>query len=76
MGRNETAETCYLIDFGISKYYIDSKGKHIQMKDKKSFIGTTRYASISAHKGIELSRKDDLESFGYVLIFLLKGTLP
>lgn len=76
MGRNETADTCCLIDFGISKYYKDSKGKHIPKRDKKSFIGTTRYASISAHQGIELSRKDDLESIGYVLIFLLKGALP
>ena len=49
MGRNETVDTSYLIDFGISKYYKDSRGRHIPMKDKKSFIGTTRYASISAH---------------------------
>lgn len=39
-------------------------------------MGTTRYASIAAHKGQELSRKDDLESLGYVFIFLLKGNLP
>ena len=76
MGRNEAVDTCYLIDFGISKYFKDSRGRHIPMKDKKSFIGTTRYASISAHLGNELSRKDDLESLGYVLIFLLKGALP
>ena len=49
MGRNESSDTSFLIDFGISKYYKDSRGRHIPMKDKKSFIGTTRYASISAH---------------------------
>lgn len=37
-------------------------------KDNKPFLGTSRYASIAAHKGYELSRKDDLESLGYVLM--------
>lgn len=43
------------------------------MRENKPFVGTSRYASIDAHKGHELGRKDDLESLGYVLIFLFKG---
>lgn len=41
-------------------------------KDRKSFIGTTRYASIAAHRGHELGRKDDIESLFYVMVYLLK----
>lgn len=45
-------------------------------KDKVPFVGTSRYASISAHKGFELGRKDDLESLLYVMIYCFKGYTP
>mmetsp|Transcript_32811 Transcript_32811/g.29104 ORF Transcript_32811/g.29104 Transcript_32811/m.29104 type:complete len:164 (+) Transcript_32811:261-752(+) len=38
-------------------------------------IGTPRYCSINAHKGNQLSRRDDLESLGYVIVYMLTGTL-
>lgn len=65
----------YLCDFGISKAYREGN-KHIEYKINKPFIGTIRFASEAAHKGNEVSRKDDLESLGYVLVYLLKGKLP
>jgi hypothetical protein len=38
--------------------------------------GTIRYASVHAHLGRTGSRRDDLESLAYTLIFLLRGRLP
>ena len=64
----------YIIDFGFSKsYLIDNK--HMPQKRIGNLIGSNTYASINAHNFIELSRRDDLESLGYMLIYFYLGTL-
>ncbi|CAD8070562.1 unnamed protein product [Paramecium sonneborni] len=66
------ADKIYLIDFGISRNINQKTNK----KKKISFIGTSRYASLAAHQGIEQTAKDDLESLGYLIIYLIKQRLP
>jgi serine/threonine protein kinase len=64
----------YLIDFGLCKTYINDN-KHIEMKKINSLIGSLNYASINSHNVIELSRRDDLESIGYIMIYFCFGFL-
>ena len=77
IGNEDKTNILFIIDYSFSKRFKDSKThQHIKYRENLSFIGTTRYASINAHLGVELSRRDDLMSIGYILIYLLKGSLP
>ena len=70
-GTEETKNDVYIIDFGLSKEYQPS-GRHIQPQSGMNITGTIRYCSINAD-GNEQSRRDDIESIGHVLLYLLKG---
>jgi casein kinase I family protein HRR25 len=72
-GLNNT-NNLYLIDFGFCKSYIKDS-KHIQEKKTHNLIGSRTYASINAHNFVELSRRDDIESLGYMLIYFYLGCL-
>ena len=77
IGKNNNISTIYLCDFGLAKRFRDKKtGYHIPYINNKHFTGTPAFASVYTHLGCEQSRRDDLESLFYILIYLGTGSLP
>ena len=74
LGLNDRKNQLNIIDFGFCKTYIHNE-KHIICKKTSNIIGSITYASVNSHNCIELSRRDDLESLGYILIYLYLGNL-
>ena len=74
---NPDSSLIYVIDFGFAKKYRSSRtGKHAQYSKKSYFNGNLKYSSVRTMNGIEPSRRDDLESLGYMLIYLYNLKLP
>ncbi|XP_022666869.1 probable serine/threonine-protein kinase DDB_G0292354 isoform X2 [Varroa jacobsoni] len=72
----ETSRKVYILDFGLARQYLDGDD---HLRPERSFVGfrgTTRYASLNAHRGKELGRHDDLVSLFYMTVEFLTGKLP
>ena len=76
VGYNDNSQI-YIIDFGNSRKYRSSRTKkHIKNIKINKTLGTPNFISINSLRGYEQSRRDDLESLGYMYIYLYKGILP
>ena len=87
IGLGKKANILHIIDLGLSKRYRHPTTRiHIpymfssclipSYREDKTLTGTPRYASLGNHLGTEQSRRDDLESLGYIFIYFLRGKLP
>lgn len=75
IGLDDKANVVFLIDFGLATRYRDEEG-HIALELEEKFSGNPYWSSVNTLRGLTSSRRDDLESLGYMLLFLLKGRLP
>ncbi|CBY15587.1 unnamed protein product [Oikopleura dioica] len=77
IGLGRTSGQIMMIDFGLSKFYRDPKTKkHASFETDASFVGTARFCSRHTSKGETSSRRDDMESAAYTMIYFCTGTLP
>lgn len=76
MGRGRTAGQVFIIDYGLAQLYRDQDTHtHIAYSEGRRLSGTAKYASASALRGVQQSRRDNMESLGYVCVWMLKGAL-
>ena len=75
LGGREGSEILYVVDFGLARMYVDEHNRHLPF-EQQNFAGTAHYASLNAHLKRAQSRRDDLESLGFLLIYFLEGSLP
>ncbi len=66
----------YLIDFGLSKEYVQNENEHLAFDQNKPLRGTVRFCSVNTHIGTEQTRRDDLQCLGYIFLYMLLGKLP
>jgi serine/threonine protein kinase len=77
VGRGELANKIFLIDFGVSTFYLEARThEHYIYTRGNGLVGTANYVSINTHLSDQQSRRDDLESVLYVLVRFLYGKLP
>lgn len=67
----------YMIDFGLSSSFLTQEGHHIEKQNIKKFQGNMIFASLDAYRCLSKSRRSDLQSAIYLIIYLLnKNYLP
>lgn len=72
----QSLDKLYLIDLGLAKKYKSKAQDHIACRTNKPFLGDAAFASLRTHMGLQQSRRDDLESLAYSILYLSIGFLP
>ena len=78
IGDPEDPESFYqihLIDFGLSTKFLNEDGSHVKQHNDVNFRGNTIFSSKNAFMGITLSRRDDIISLVYMLIYFIHSDL-
>ncbi len=65
-----------LIDFGLARRFRDAAGAVLPERQDAGFRGSTTYASVNAHEGKDLGRRDDLWSWFYTVVEMIEGETP
>jgi len=75
--QNRWSSRVFLIDFGLTRLFRNpATHEHIRQVKGLDISGTVRFMSINGHLGLTQSRRDDLESLAYIIVYLVKGRLP
>jgi serine/threonine protein kinase len=76
-GVGEQSDQVFLIDFGLAQHFRDpSTRRHVPPKFGLKTVGTVAFTSINSHSGQTQTRRDDLESLVYSIVYLCRGSLP
>ena len=77
IGIGDNAKTIHIIDFGLAEHFSDIvTGMHRPYSEGHEMLGTARYSSTNTHNGIAQTRRDDLISLSYILLYFIRGSLP
>lgn len=74
MGNQNNPHKIYIVDFGLSSTF--KKGSTVPRKVYNGEIGTIKYCPLASHYGFDQYPKDDLESLGYILAYMVSKKLP
>ncbi|KAH9015348.1 kinase-like domain-containing protein [Lactarius hengduanensis] len=76
-GAGELSSRVFLIDFGLAQlFHNPSTRRHVPLVSELKTVGTITFTSINSHSGRTQSRRDDLESLVYSIVYLCRGRLP
>ena len=75
IGKGDSSGKVYIIDFGLAKKHLQNNVP-IPKRKNADFRGTITYASLNAHLKKDLSRRDDLWSFYFVIMDFFNANLP